>query len=197
MQTPASIASQESRVTIVSDLLLLAQSDSGGPIQDIAQRFGVDWSHLIAQIVSFSIVAALLYRFAYHPVLAMLEERRKQIADGLAAAERNKAELAKTESARQQLIAQANEQADRLIDEARNAAARIREQKVQAAAAEAEQIVAKARVETAAAHHRMLAELKREVGALVVDTTAVVSGKVLSPDDQHRLAEETAKQLGV
>jgi F-type H+-transporting ATPase subunit b len=127
----------------------------------------------------------------------MLEQRRKQIADGLAAAERNKAELAKTESARQQVIAQANEQADRLIDEARNAAARVREQKVQAAAAEAEQIVAKAHVETAAAHHRMLAELKREVGALVVDTTAVVSGKVLSPDDQHRLAEETAKQLGV
>ena len=41
----------------------------------------------------------------------------------------------------------------------------------------------------------MLAELKREVGKLVVETTAAVSGKILSPDDQQHLAEETAKQL--
>ena len=39
----------------------------------------------------------------------------------------------------------------------------------------------------------MLAELKREVGRLVVQTTATVTGKVLTPDDQKRLAEETAK----
>lgn len=179
----------------MSDLFLLAQRGSGGQIQQIAQTFGVDWPHLIAQIISFSIVAALLYRFAYHPVLAMLEERRKQIADGLAAAEKNKAELAKTEAERQQVIAQANAQANQLIDEARNSAARIREQKVQEAAAEAEQIVAKAREEAAREHDRMFAELKREVGKLVVETTAAVSGKILSPDDQQHLAEETAKQL--
>jgi F-type H+-transporting ATPase subunit b len=181
----------------VSDLLLLAQSGGGGQIQEIAETFGVDWSHLIAQTISFCIVAALLYRFAYHPVLAMLEKRRKQIADGLAAAERSKAELAKTETERQHVIAQANEQANRLVDEARDSAARVREQKVQEAAAEAEQIVAKAREEAARAHDHMLAELKREVGKLVVETTAAVSGKVLNADDQQQLAEETAKQLGV
>ena len=181
----------------MSDLLLLAQSGSGGQIQQIAQTFGVDWPHLIAQMISFSIVAALLYRFAYRPVLAMLEERRRQIADGLAAAEENKAELAKTEAERRQVIDQANEQANQLIDEARDSAARIREQKVQEAAAEAEQIVAKAREQAAREHDRMLAELKREVGKLVVVTTAAVSGKILSPDDQQHLAEETAKQLNV
>ena len=41
----------------------------------------------------------------------------------------------------------------------------------------------------------MLAELKSEVGRLVVQTTATVTGKVMTPDDQRRLAEETAKQL--
>ena len=39
----------------------------------------------------------------------------------------------------------------------------------------------------------MLAELRREVGRLVVQTTAAVIGKVLTPDDQRRLAEETAQ----
>ena len=41
----------------------------------------------------------------------------------------------------------------------------------------------------------MLAELKREVGRLVVQTTATVTGKILTPDDQKRLAEETTRQL--
>jgi F-type H+-transporting ATPase subunit b len=41
----------------------------------------------------------------------------------------------------------------------------------------------------------MLAELRREVGRLVVQTTAKVTGKVLTPDDQQRLVEETNRQL--
>jgi F-type H+-transporting ATPase subunit b len=41
----------------------------------------------------------------------------------------------------------------------------------------------------------MLAELKREIGRLVVQTTTAVVGKVLTPDDERRLAEETARHL--
>ena len=74
-----------------------------GRSKQIARTFGVDWPHLIAQIISFCIVCALLYRFAYRPVLAMLEERRKRIAEGLANAEKIKAELAQTEAKRQEM----------------------------------------------------------------------------------------------
>ena len=63
------------------------------------------------------------------------------------------------------------------------------------AIAAAEQIIAKAREAAAQDHAKMLAELKREVGRLVVQTTATVTGKVLTPEDQRRLAEETQKQL--
>jgi F-type H+-transporting ATPase subunit b len=41
----------------------------------------------------------------------------------------------------------------------------------------------------------MLADVKHEVGRLVVQTTAKVAGKVLTPEDHRRLAEETARQL--
>ena len=85
--------------------------------------------------------------------------------------------------------------ANKLIEEAREAAARVREVETQKAIAAAEQIIAKAREAAAQDHARMLAELKREVGRLVVQTTATVTGKVLTPEDQRRLAEETEKQL--
>jgi F-type H+-transporting ATPase subunit b len=174
-------------------LLLLA--DDGGQIEQIARTFGVDWPHLISQMISFSIVCALLYWFAYKPVLKMLATRRELIAQGLANSEKIQAELAKTETQRQDVIARANVESTRLIEEARAAAAQLREQETQKATSAAEQIIGKAREATAQDHTRMLAELKRDVGRLVVQATANITGKVLTAEDQQRLAEETAREL--
>jgi F-type H+-transporting ATPase subunit b len=164
-------------------------------IKDIANTFGVDWPHLIAQIISFSIVCTLLYFFAYKRVLAMLEERRQRIAESLANAEKIKSDMARAETQRQEILSQANVQATKLIDEARAAAAKVQEQETQKAIAAAEQIIAKAREAAAADHARMLAELKKEVGRLVVQTTTTVTGRILTNEDQRRLAEETARQV--
>jgi F-type H+-transporting ATPase subunit b len=176
-------------------LLLFAEAQNGGQIEQIARTFGVDWPHLIAQTISFSIVCLILYLFAYKPVLKMLAERQKIIAQGLENSEKIKAELAKTEAQRQEVIAQANAQAKQFIQESRTAAARLREQETQKAIGAAEQIMAKARDAAASDHTRMLAQLKREVGRLVVQTTAAITGKVLTTEDQRRLAEQTAKEL--
>src|SRR6266436_2790085 len=164
-------------------LSLLAQPEAGGQIEQIARSFGIVWP--------------LLYRFAYRRVLAMLEERRQRIAEGLANAERIKAELARTEAQRREVIGQANSQAAKLIAEARAAAARVHEQETQKAVAAAEQILAGAREQSTQDHARMLADLKREVGRLVVETTAAVAGRVLTADDQRRLAEQTAERVTV
>lgn len=156
---------------------------------------GIQWKILLAQTISFSIVLFFLWRFAYRPIFAMLEARRQKIAEGIANAEKIKAELAHTEAERKRVLAQAGDQANVLIEEARAAAQRVREVETQKAIAAAEQIVTKAREAAAQDHARMLAELKREVGRLVVQTTATVTGKVLTAEDQKRLAEETQKQL--
>jgi len=175
--------------------ILLAAAASEGQVAQIARTFGVDWPHLGAQIISFSIVCAVLYKFAYRRILAMLEQRREQIAQGIANAEKIKAELDKTEAQRQEVIQKANAEATKFIEEARAAAARVQQEETKKAIAAAEQIMAKAREAAAQDHERMLAELKREVGKLVVEATTAVTGKILTAEDQKRLAEETAKQL--
>jgi F-type H+-transporting ATPase subunit b len=125
----------------------------------------------------------------------MLEERRQQIALGLANTEKINAELARTEAMRQEVIAKANVQANNIIEEARAAGIRVQEHETQKAVATAQQIIAKSQEAAAQDYAQMLANLKREVGRLVVQTTATVAGKILTADDQRRLAEETAKQL--
>ena len=175
--------------------LLAMAAESGGQIEKIAFTFGVDWPHLIAQIISFCVVCALLQRFAYKPVLKVLQDRRRQIAQGLADAQKMKAGLAQTEMQRQQILMQANAQATQMIDEAHAAAARVQQQETQKAIAAAEQIIVTARETAELEHVRMLAELKRELGRLVVQTTATVTGKILTSEDQRRLAEEASGQL--
>ena len=61
-------------------LMFYWQSPRAKAGAQIARTFGVDWPHLVAQIISFSIVCALLYQFAYRRILAMLEQRRQKIA---------------------------------------------------------------------------------------------------------------------
>ncbi len=173
--------------SITGDLAETAKSTAG--------KFGLDAPHFFAQVLSFCIVTFLLYRFAYKPILMMLAERRQHIAESLANAEKIKAELARTEALQREALEKANAEATKLIEQARAAAARVQEQETQKAIAAAEQIIAKAREAAAQDHARMLAELKREVGRLVVQTTATVTGKVLTSEDQKRLAEETAKAV--
>ena len=176
-------------------LVLMAQAESSGQIEQIARTFGVDWPHLIAQMISFGIVCFLLYRFAYGPVLRMLADRRRLIAESLANAAKVKAELARTETQRQEVMAQANAQATQFIEEARAAADVLLKKETKKAMSTAEEIIVKAQQAAAQDHARMLAELKQEVGRLVVQTTSAVTGKILTTEDQRRLAEETAGQL--
>ena len=176
-------------------LALQATAEGAGQLEKIATTFGVNWQHLGAQIISFAIVCALLYRLAYKPILQILEARRQQIASGLANAEKIKAELARIEAARLEVLARAEVEGEQLIEEARAAAARVQAEETRKATDAAEQILARAREAAERDRARMLAELKQEVGRLVVQTTASVTGKILTPDDHRRLAEETARQL--
>jgi F-type H+-transporting ATPase subunit b len=164
-------------------------------MEETIQLLGINWPKLLAQTVNFAIVLFVLWRFAYRPILAILAERRERIAESMANAEKIQAELARTEAARQEILDQANTQANKLIEEARAAAARVQEIETQKAVAAAEQIIAKAREAAAQDQARLRGELKREIGRLVVQTTGKVTGKVLTIDDQKRLAEETEKQL--
>jgi F-type H+-transporting ATPase subunit b len=174
---------------------LVAVAQEGGPLAEVARTFGVDWPHLLAQIVSFSIVCAALYVWAYQPILRILATRREQIAQGLANAQQIKSELARIEAQRREVLAKADAEGRQLIEDARAAAARVHAVETGRAAAAAEQILLKAQAAAERERAQMLADLKRQIGRLVIQTSAAVTGKILTPEDQRRLAEEAARQV--
>ena len=176
-------------------ILAAASGGASDVLRETADMFGWNWKLFLSQVISFCIVAFLLRRFAYKPILAVLEDRRRKIEEGQLNAEKIRKELAEAEKRYQEIVAKANADAQKMIDEARESAAHLSERKQQEAITAAEQIVVKAKEAAALEHERQMQALKRELGRLVVDTTAKVTGKVLTSEDQKRLQEEAARQV--
>src|SRR5881392_1455183 len=135
----------------------LIAAASGGfneMLHDTAETFGWNPWLFLSQVISFTIVALLLRRFAYKPILAVLEERRQRIAEGLLNADKIKQQLADAEQRHAEILAKANAQAQKMIDEARESAGHVAERKEQEAIAAAEQIIAKAREASVIEHEK-------------------------------------------
>src|SRR5215469_4490673 len=107
----------------------------------IAQMFGLSWAGLISQIILFFVVYLVLRRFAFKPIMAMLEERRRRIEEGQINAEKIKQQLAEAQAKYEETLAKANAEAQRLIEEVKVNGEKLAEDKRQAALAEAQEIV--------------------------------------------------------
>ena len=185
-------------IVIMNTLFFAATTPATGEqgvVQKIVETFGWNPTLFFSQVFSFCLVAFLLHRFAYKPILTVLEERRQKIAESLANAEKIKQELASAQAKAQEILTQASVQSNKAIEEARASAAKILEQETQKAIATAGDIIAKAKQASEAELVRMKAELRKEVGRLVVATRTKVTGNILTAEQQTRLAEDTNKQL--
>ena len=173
-------------------------AESTDPVTDIIKLFGdfgVDKPHLIVQIVNFTILALVLYRFAIKPALGQLEERirqAEQLQKDRSAAE---AQLASAQKTAEANLVAANEEASKILADARNSAkATIEKAKALAVAAQVE-VVAKAKADIEAASLKIEAELHAKLSGLVVETAAKVLEQNLDDSMRGRLNEAAVKQL--
>jgi len=164
---------------------------------EIFETFGVYWGPFLAQVIIVLVVYAVLKKYAFGPVTAMLEERRQRIADGEENLAKIRQDLEQAEQKVQAMLDKANQDAERLIAEARESAGAIGEKEKQKAIVEAQKILKNADEAAKLEHERLLGELKRDFGRLVIDTTSKVTGKVLDDGDQKRINEETAGQVAL
>jgi len=134
----------------------------------VLATFGIDWRLLLINAVNFGILMAALWYFLYKPVMAMLEERRKRVAKGVADAQEAARALSEIEASRAAALSKAGKEADKLLDEAR-AAAQLKEREIIARGeAQAQRSLEDASKQAAELKTQALEESKREVAALIV-----------------------------
>ena len=168
------------------------------PAETIIQlfgSFGVDGPHLLIQLINFSILAFILYRFAIKPALGQMEERNRLIEKGLADAQAATQRLADAQKASDAKLNAASDEAAKMLSDARNAAkAAVEAAKAEATAAQTE-VIAKAKAAIEADRVKMMNEVRGEVSRLVVETAAKVLEQNLDDATRGRLNEAAVKQL--
>jgi F-type H+-transporting ATPase subunit b len=164
-------------------------------VQQLFDQFGVTWPKFIAQTIIFIIVYWVLNKYAFGPIVNVLAERRRRIAEAQENAEKIKQQLADADARYKEVLAKADTEAKALIDEARASAEAVREKRVQEAIGEAEGVIRKAHESIEQDRRKMESEVKAAMVGLVAATTSKVTGKILTADDQKRLNDETVKEI--
>lgn len=192
---------------MLSPLLVLAQAtgtvaeaaaahgEAASGITKITQDFGINLPNILAQVLSFSFVAFILWKFAFKPVLATLDERQQKIASGLKYAEEMKAKLDATQQESAAILKKASVDASRLIDEARKSAKDYLDKQTLEATAKANDVMVKAQQSIELEHKKMLADARAEIARLVVVTTERVLAKKLSDADRAAYNDSAAREL--
>lgn len=168
---------------------------AANPISDLAGTFKVQWEMVAAQMVSFTIVAVLLWKFAFKPVVATLDERQKKIDDGLQYAEEMRNKLAEAERKEAETLKKAQQEAQEIITEARETAKAHLDKQMQDATRRVEETIQKGNEAIELERRKMLSEVRQEVARLVVATTAKVLDKELAEDDRRKFSESASREL--
>ena len=152
--------------------------------------FGVDLPKLIFQIVNFLLLLYLANRFAFKPILRILDERaariRKGLEDAEAAARDRELALAEREAA----LTEARQEAQALLARANKIAEDSRAETLAAAKADAEKLIERAHHEITAEREKAMSELRVHVADLALDAAGKLVRSQMSGETQRRLVDQ-------
>lgn len=151
------------------------------------------WTGLVFIILMF-----LLVKFAWKPILKMVNEREEKISDSLAQAEKAQIELKELQAKNEDLLKEARAERDAMIKDAKESAAKIVEEAKNAAKTESGKLLESARKTIESEKAAAISELKTQVAAFSIEIAEkVVRGELASDDKQKALATKLAEDINL
>ena len=132
-------------------------------MNELFSTFGINGKLLLMQAINFGVLLLVLWKFVYRPVLAMIDERREKIAEGVRASEAAAQKLAAAQEESQQLVGAGAREAEGLVAAARVRAEEKGSEIVKEAEAKAEAALKDATVRAEEAKRRALQESEKEI----------------------------------
>ena len=158
-------------------------------MESIISTFHIDWKIIVAQVINFAIVFAVVYIFALKPLNKLMKERSEKIARGVNDAKTNAELLTATKAEYNDALAKARKEAQMIIDEGRKAADAKRTEMMEAGKAEVATLISNGKKTLEAEKTKMVEEAKKEIVSLVVESTKKILAK------QELSSEEITKDL--
>ena len=162
-------------------------------MSELFAKLGIDWKLLIAQIINFLVLLLVLYKFAYRPLLAMLDKRTKKIEQGLKDAEISREKLEASEKKQAEILHKARVEAKGIVEKAREQAEKGRSEIVAESKVQSDKLIADARMQIEQEKQKTLSEIKSEIGGLVVAATEKIIDEKMNPEKDKSLIEKAIR----
>ena len=150
----------------------------------------------IWSLITFVVVAVVLKRVAWKPILDAVESREKSISDALTRSEEARAEAEKLLKQHEEKLAAAQEEMQRMLKEGKEAAEKISGDIVIKARAESEKIKERAKADIEKEREVMVVALKKDVADIVVQATAKLLNVVVDKSKHQQLIDESVAAFG-
>lgn len=151
---------------------------------------------MLAALFFFALLLFLLKKFAWGPLMSMMEEREKLIANEIDEAEKSRKEAAiASEEAAAQLL-QTKQEAQKIVEDARDAGVKLEQDIIESARLEAERLKVAAQADIQNEKEKAIQALQDQVASLSVLIASKVIEKELNTTDQDHLINEYIKEVG-
>jgi F-type H+-transporting ATPase subunit b len=176
--------------TPIAAALLLAAAEGGG-----GGLMSVDTALLVATIVAFVLFASILGKFAWGPLLKIVDEREKTIREQVDAAEQASTDAKALLAQHQELLRGAGREREEILARALKESEGLRSELAEKARGDADQIVARARTQMQREKDQALAELRAQVADIAVEAASRIVKSSLSDEAQKKLVDDYIRAL--
>lgn len=160
---------------------------------ELLNNLGINIKLLVAQIINFLVLLFVLYKFAYGPVLKMLENRTKKIEKGLKDAEDAKNKLVEIAEREKKILAEARNEAQKIIKKSEDVALKNARDIEVSAKEQSKKILAEAKVQIEQEKNKAVKDAKSEIADLVVRATEKIIDEKMNSAKDKELIEKAIK----
>lgn len=151
---------------------------------------------LLGQMITFALLVWFTMKYVWPPLMQALEERKKKIAEGLAAADKGKQDLENAEKRAKGLLKEAKEQAAEIVNLAQKRANEVMDESKHAAKQEGQRIVATAKAEIDREVQAVKEGLRQQVSSLALGAAEQILKKEVDENRHKEVLDNLGKQLG-
>jgi F-type H+-transporting ATPase subunit b len=166
-----------------------------GGLMGIVETFGVRGDLLAAQLINFLIVLLVLWRFAYRPILKMLDDRERKIAESLTNANEINQKLRTAEEEKRRILQEARSDAEQQSKDIIESTKKRCDDMVTAAKAQVEELVTKGKQTLDNERASMMTKMRQDIIDISVAAASRIVSEGVSEKKSQSLAEEVVRKM--
>lgn len=163
--------------------------------QSVVGLLGLNWKVFVAQLINFTVVVLILWKWVFKPVTSALQERTKKIEKSLADAKKIEQQVSELQKYRQEQVTKAGNETEQILARAQALADAQKQEVLLEAQNQAEKMIAQAQARAETEKQQMVAEVKEELAGLVITAAERILREKLDQQKDMRIIKESLRNL--